>query len=197
MSRRMPLALLALLPVLLTAAPAAAQYVWKEPNGRMVFSDLPPPPGTPTADIVRAAPAASTLRKSSPVTDVPGAAPTVPADPLAPRSVEFKPASSVPNMPTGPQGAASPVVQSGPDKALQQRRREAEQTANNTRAAEDQTRANQRRQDCATARNDLRTLETGVPMLITSSDGSLEVLPESQRESRAQRLRTALAQCEK
>ena len=197
MSRRMPLALLVLLPLLLSAAPAAAQYVWKEPNGRMVFSDLPPPPGTPTADIVRAAPTASTVRKNSPVTDGPGAAPTVPADPLAPRSVEFKPASGVPNMPTGPQGTTSPVVLSGPDKALQQRRREAEQAANSTRTAEDQAQTRQRRQDCATARNDLRTLETGVPMLVTSSDGSLEVLPEAQRESRSQRLRTALAQCEK
>jgi hypothetical protein len=61
LTRRPALCLLTLAMVLATAAlPAAAQWKWKDKGGQMQYSDLPPPAGTPDADILqRPVPAAA------------------------------------------------------------------------------------------------------------------------------------------
>ena len=46
--------------------PAAAQWKWREKGGQIQYSDLPPPPGTPDADILqRPSPAAPRAAGSS------------------------------------------------------------------------------------------------------------------------------------
>jgi hypothetical protein len=42
-----------LLAALLAAAPASAQYAWIDDHGTRVFSDRPPPPGTPKSRILK------------------------------------------------------------------------------------------------------------------------------------------------
>lgn len=46
--------LLMLLAALAVAAPASAQYSWIDDHGTRVFSDRPPPPGTPKSRILQA-----------------------------------------------------------------------------------------------------------------------------------------------
>lgn len=78
-----------LLLVLLFAAalPASAQWVWKDKNGRVTASDLPPPRDVPERDVLqrpndagrRAAPPASAPASSAPVAARPASDPALEA----------------------------------------------------------------------------------------------------------------------
>ena len=58
--RSLPALLLAAVLAAATALPAAAQWKWKDKSGQTQYSDIPPPAGTPDADILqRPAPAAA------------------------------------------------------------------------------------------------------------------------------------------
>jgi len=53
---RRPLSLAALAVFLVAgtfAAGASAQWAWKDDNGRLVYSNIPPPPGIKASQIVR------------------------------------------------------------------------------------------------------------------------------------------------
>ncbi len=66
------------------AMPAAAQWKWKDKAGQTQYSDLPPPSGTPEADILqRPAPAAATRPAAQAASGSASAPPLVPkgADP--------------------------------------------------------------------------------------------------------------------
>jgi len=62
------------------AGTAHAQYQWRDPHGRMVFSDQPPPPGTPADRILRSPPPAPAAQASA-TTPVTAAKPEHPAIP--------------------------------------------------------------------------------------------------------------------
>ncbi|MGE0311625.1 MAG: DUF4124 domain-containing protein [Lautropia sp.] len=66
----------ALVAVVLNAGPAHAQYQWVDPAGQMVYSDLPPPPGTDPSKV---------LRRPKPQTAANGAASAAPSAPDAAR----------------------------------------------------------------------------------------------------------------
>lgn len=74
--------MLALALLCLLAQPVAAQWVWKDENGRVTASDRPPPKNVPDRDImsrpqpvvVRAAPAASAPAAAAPAPALPTAA---------------------------------------------------------------------------------------------------------------------------
>lgn len=74
-----------LLAALVVAAPAHAQYSWIDDHGTRVFSDRPPPAGTPTSRILKAPRGAATAEP-----DVP-AEPAKPTSPtLADRDADFR-----------------------------------------------------------------------------------------------------------
>ena len=80
-----------LLPLLLAAlaahVTAYAQYSWIDDHGTRVFSDRPPPPGTPPSRILKAP-------RNAPIDTAAAPAPTEPAKPappsLADRDAEFR-----------------------------------------------------------------------------------------------------------
>jgi len=81
------------LVLVLLAAPAFAQYSWIDAKGTRIFSDRPPPPGTPSAQILkeprRIAPPA--YGEPAPAAPPPQAAPATPAGPsLAERDADFR-----------------------------------------------------------------------------------------------------------
>ena len=80
-----------LLPLLLAAlaahAPAYAQYSWIDDHGTRVFSDRPPPPGTPPARILKAPRSSATDMQATPAAPEP-AKPAPPS--LADRDAEFR-----------------------------------------------------------------------------------------------------------
>lgn len=67
--------------LLITALPAQAQWKWKDANGKIQYSDMPPPPGTPAANILQRPPGAPpiqivTLQDGKPVNQAAPAAST-------------------------------------------------------------------------------------------------------------------------
>ncbi len=149
--------------VLVCAAfPACAQWKWKDANGKIQYSDLAPPPGTPDANILQR-PAGSqlgvmVLKDGKPVNV---AAPAPSAQASAPSKAELD--------------AQAKLKQ---DQADQLARQKAEQARVDT----------QKRENCAAARNQLATLQSGV-RLRTGADGA--IMDDEQRAAamdRAQRL---------
>jgi hypothetical protein len=84
-----PLPRLAALLVFCCAGAAQAQFVWVAPNGTRVYSDQPPPPGTPPSKILKA-PGRAALAQDTP--DAPASAgavhPTAPT--LAEREADYR-----------------------------------------------------------------------------------------------------------
>ncbi len=68
----------------LVAVPAFAQYSWIDDHGTRVFSDRPPPPGTPPSRILKAPRGAAT----EPAAPAEAAKPTAPS--LADRDADFR-----------------------------------------------------------------------------------------------------------
>ncbi len=64
--------------------PAAAQWKWKDKTGQTQYSDLPPPAGTPDADILQRPAPAAPPRPAAP----PASGAIAAAAPLAPKSVD-------------------------------------------------------------------------------------------------------------
>jgi hypothetical protein len=73
-----------LLLAALVAAPAFAQYSWIDDHGTRVFSDRPPPPGTPPSRILKA-PRGAASTEAIPAETTKPAAPT-----LADRDADFR-----------------------------------------------------------------------------------------------------------
>lgn len=63
--------------------PAAAQWKWKDKAGQTQYSDIPPPPGTPDADILQRPTASAAPRPAAPAASAAAAAPG-----LAPKGVD-------------------------------------------------------------------------------------------------------------
>jgi selenocysteine-specific translation elongation factor len=77
----------ALLLLALLAAPAFAQYSWIDDKGTRVFSDRPPPPGTPAVRILKTP---RTLDALAPAPAAPAAEPAKAAPTLAEREADFR-----------------------------------------------------------------------------------------------------------
>jgi hypothetical protein len=172
----MPLAvLLVALAGALVAPSAAAQYQWRDDNGRMVFSDRPPPSTVPPGNVVRS----------------PARPPAARAD--APRRADAEPAASAASDAAGePASAAGPA--SVADRELASRKRAAERAEKDKRDAEQRATAERRDRFCEEARTALRTLESGMRVARVNAQGEREFLSEDERERRASELKRDVQQ---
>lgn len=150
------------------ATPAAAQWKWRDPAGKMQFSDRPPPNGTPEADILQR-PASS---KRSVVTVVP-----------------YGQAGQAASAALPPAKAAS-----GPSKeelAQQAKNKQQEKEALAKQKDEERRQAEQRRANCKSAQDNLSLLQSGIRVTRSNERGEPVVLDDQQRELEMQRARTA------
>lgn len=151
---------------------ADAQWKWRDGNGRITVSDLPPPRAIPERDI---------LQRPTPVAAAPVAVPAAEA--------------GAASAPSGTQAAASAPGAQAPrtDPQLEARRRAAEQQeAARQREAEAQLAA-QRADNCRAARSQLATLQSGQRMVRMNDKGEREFLDDAQRAVETQRARTVIA----
>jgi hypothetical protein len=155
-----------LLVCLLLAAPAAAQWAWRDENGRLVFSDRPPPAGVKADSIVRQ-PGAQTA---------PPPAPNVSGDAKAEVKGETK---------TAPKTIA--------DREMEFRKRQQERAEAEKKQAEEQAQAARKAQECERARGYLRSLEEGHRIARTDAQGNREVLDDAQRAAEIRRMRDVVA----
>ena len=150
---------------------AVAQWKWRDRNGVVQYSDLPPPGGTPDKDIIERPAAAQ--RRPAPVAAAPEGAASAAYASSAPRGI---------------------------DPELEARRRKAEvekaEKSNKdvaARQAEEDRVAMVRADNCRRARASLRSLEDGVRMVRSNENGEREVLDDKMRAEEMARMRSVIA----
>lgn len=147
-----------------TSLTAAAQYQWIDKNGSRVYSDVAPPADIPAKNILKQ-PRGSSL--SAPVTEAPAQAAPAAAAASAPAS--------------GPATA-------GVDKALEEKKKQAEAAEAAKKKADEQKLAQARAENCKRAREGKATLDSGVRMARTNDKGEREVLDDTQRAAELKRI---------
>ena len=146
------------------AAPAAAQWKWRDKNGQITVSDLPPPRDVPQQNILQRPDPAAAARNATAAAPAPAA-------------------SGMPDVPAKP-----PV-----DKELQARKQAADQEQA-ARAKADSERVNaQRSENCRNARSHLAALDTGQRIARYNDKGEREILDDKQRATEARRARDVIA----
>ncbi len=155
-----------LLMCLLLAMPAAAQWAWRDENGRLVFSDRPPPAGVKAESIVR--------QPGAQVAPLPAA--TGAGEPKGADKGEAK---------SGPKTIA--------ERELEFRKRQQERAEAEKKQADQQAQAARKAQECERARGYLRSLEEGQRIARTDAQGNREVLDDAQRAAEIQRMREVVA----
>jgi hypothetical protein len=155
-----PLALT--LVAVIYAGSAAAQWAWKEENGRVVYSDRPPPANV-KIQILRQ-PANSTVTSDS------------------------QPAAGG----DAAKGADKGGPKSLAERDMEFRKRQQERADAERKAQEDQQKSAARAADCERARGYMRSLEDGVRIARTDSAGNREFLDDSQRAAEMERTRKTI-----
>lgn len=162
--------LASLLACLTLATPAAAQWAWRDENGRLVYSDRPSPAGVKGENIVR-----------QPGVHATPAAPS--AAPAAEGKAEAKGGAKAPA--SGPKTVA--------DLEMDFRKRQQERAEAEKKQADEQAQAARKAQDCERARGYLRSLEEGQRIARTDAQGNREFLDDAQRAAEISRMREAVA----
>lgn len=139
-----------------TSAVAGMQWKWKDATGAVQYSDRPPPAGTPDKDILtRPAAAKSSVTASKPLTEAASAA---------------TPAS----------GASKPDAKAV-DPDLEAKRKKAEDEKKAAQKTEEDKAAKNRADNCQRARGYQRTLNDGVRISRTNTNGEREILDDKSR----------------
>jgi Domain of unknown function (DUF4124) len=154
------------------AAPAHAQWKWKDAAGQVHMSDLPPPRDVPAKDILQQ-PSGAAVRR-------PAAAPTAPAA-------------------SAPATAATPAI--GPasdakgraDPELEAKRKQADQEKAAKAKAEEDRIAAARADNCARAREHLAGLESGLRVARVNAKGEREFLDDKARSDEVARTRQVMS----
>lgn len=145
------------------AAPAQAQWKWRDAQGKVQYSDRPPPSGTPDKDVLQRPANAQRTVTVVPVGQAAAAAASAP-----------RPAASTPTK--AEQDAAAR------DKQAQDR-----ETAKQKEAERQQ--AELRRQNCARAQANLRELQSGTRITRTNEQGERVFMDDAQRQAEVERAR--------
>jgi hypothetical protein len=158
-------ALLAALLGLALALPAEAQWKWRDSKGQTQYSDLPPPAGVPEQDIL-ARPGPNTKRRAIASPSAASAASSSASGALATRTV---------------------------DSDLEAKRKKAEAENAEKQKAADSKVAAQRQDNCNRAKEQMRTLDSGLRLARTNDKGEREVLDDQARADETKRTREIIA----
>ncbi len=164
--------------LLLAGSAAHAQaYKWKDANGRIVYSDQPPPRGTPAANILKAP-------KGFP-------APTA-AEPPAGAAAATDPAGTKPAAGASP--AATPKApMTTAEREADFRKRQAENQKKAQEAEKKAAEESQRQAQCNSLKQNLAALESGQRMVRTDSNGERVFIDDAERARDIQKARQDLA----
>jgi hypothetical protein len=157
----------------LAASPAAAQWAWKDDNGRTVYSDRPPPSSVKADRIVRQPASSQTV--------------------LPPSSVGAGEAQGRP--PEGKSETAA-MTSSAPKSTAEQemefRKRQQERADAEKKAQGEQQKLAAKAADCERAKGYLRAIEEGQRLTRTDAAGNREFLDDTQRAAEADRARKVI-----
>ncbi len=154
--------------LLLVSLPADAQWKWKDKGGRIQYSDLPPPVGTPDQDIL--------------------------SRPSAPRRTAITaPAASQASAPVLVAGASGPSAPRAVDPEFEAKRKKAESDTLAKNKAEEERIAAAKADNCGRARAQLRTFESGIRVTRTNEKGEREFLDDKQRADETRHAKDVIA----
>lgn len=163
------------LATLADPAQAQGQWKWRDAQGRVTVSDLPPPREVADRDILQRPAAVA----RAPATPGPGVAPAAAGGAAAaPGSAASAPAAARP----------APV-----DKELEARKRAAEAEKAAKAKAEEQRAAAVRAENCKRARQHLATMDSGQRVARINEKGEREVLDDETRAAESRRAREIIA----
>ena len=151
--------------------PAHALYQWIDGSGRRVFSDQPPPPGTPQKNILKQ-PAARP------------AAPAPAADEAESSAADSTAAPAAAPQASTPQ-AAAPAAQ---DKALQEKLKKAEAEEAAKKKAEADRLAAQKAENCKRAISAKALLDSGQRIMQSDGKGGRSFMSPEQRAAETKRI---------
>ncbi|MEO7007857.1 MAG: DUF4124 domain-containing protein [Caldimonas sp.] len=157
------------------AAPAQAQWKWRDKNGQTQYSDLPPPSVVPEQDILSRPNSAKRRTTASPV-----------------------PAGSAASGSTGSASAplaaaSSALVPKTTDSELEAKRKKVEADQAAKTKAEEAKVAAARADNCARAKAQMRTLDSGIRLARTNAKGEREFLDDKQRAEEAGHTRQVIS----
>ena len=161
--------LLATLPT-----PADAQWRWRDKDGRINASDLPPPRDVPDKDILGRPPAAAALDARR-------------------QAAASAQAASGAASPSSSPAAATPAAPTALEREVQAKRKAAEQEQTAKAKADEERLAAQRADNCRAARGHLIALDSGQRIARTNEKGEREVLDDKGRADETRRAREAIA----
>jgi hypothetical protein len=161
--RALALACLCVLP-----AVASAQWMYLDKEGRKVYSDKAPPPDIPAKNILRQ----------------PGMRAAAAAEPEA--------AASAPAVAKAAPAASAPKI-SGKDKALEEKKKQAEAAEAEKKKAQAEEVAKAQADNCSRARQAKATFDSGMRVARVNAKGEREFMDDNQRAAEVKRLETVIA----
>ena len=170
-----------LLAVLAAAPPALAQYKWRDENGRMVYSDLPPPASVAPSAVLQA----PARRTPAPAAGGSGASAKDAAS--APTGASPSPGPAAAENPAA--AASAPSIA---DREMAFRKRRLEQQDASRKSAEAEERSARVSAACNAARADARVMESGVRVGTVNERGEQDILDDAQRATRLEAARRVL-----
>jgi hypothetical protein len=154
------------------SSPSEAQWAWKDGNGRLVYSDRPPPSDIKPTQIVRQ-PSTQVLANPAPASGPVDEA----GKPSDPKTSDPKSAPA----PNAPKTIA--------ERDMEFRKRQQERADSEKKAAEEQTKSAAKTAECERARGYMKSLEDGVRISRTDASGNREFLDDAQRAAEVERTR--------
>jgi hypothetical protein len=152
------------------ALPVAAQWAWKDDNGRLVYSDRPPPANVKPGNIVH---------QPSRPTATPAPTPTSTPSTTAAASGDTQ--KTADGTPAAPKSLA--------EQEMEFRKRQQERADAEKKAQDEQQKAVAKAAECERARGYLKSLDEGIRIARTDASGNREFLDDSQRAAEVQRTR--------
>ena len=150
---------------------AQAQWTWRDRDGKITVSDIPPPREVPDQDILK-----RPVAKGAPrIAQTPGPADAASSPAAAPPTAQ----------------AASAAARVDPE--LEKRRQAAEQAQAAKKRDEEAQLARQRAENCRNARSHLALLESGQRMARVNDKGERVIVTDEQRRSETERTRAVIA----
>jgi hypothetical protein len=165
-----PSTLLGLLLLCCVALPAHAQWKWKDASGKVQYSDLPPPNGTPEKDILQR-----------------------PAGLKQP--LRIVPYGQADDAASAPAPAANTQTKGELEQQARQKQQEQEREREQVAKQKEEERRflQQKRENCTRAQENLRMLDSGVRISRSNDRGESIVLDERGRAEELQRTRNIVA----
>jgi len=169
--------------LLLPGIASAQLYQWRDTNGRVVFSDTPPPPGIPPGNII----------KSPKGRNAPAPAATPAASGAAPAANSATPAAGTASAPGAPATAKAGGQKSVAEREADFKKRQAEAAEKSQKDAETAANDSRREDQCRGLRQSLAALEGGQRIRRFNDKGEPYFVEDAERAKDTERVRRDMA----